>query len=418
MKKIFSMILLISLLALSRHSLSLMAAENEPQGQIFKEFTYNKENIRCALSTNRDKDGTLRPNNYPEMTPFYLMIDDLEKAIAAEFIVEYWGGHIGTSDQKVKFNGHDFIPLPTIQHTPTNPQCYFRNILGASVPVPLAHLKTGENLMQFSLGPQTCYSFNWAWYFLYSVTMRVYYDTTKPHPVGRVVSPNSGDVISELPTLSAEAASPNGKISEVIFWGYYDDFDWKGTGEFRQWHFQYQLGAIKQYLGRVIRPPYQTTWNNHFVPDQTTPMKIRALITDETGMKYLTPIVENIRMVRNDRSVKMYHSKDVPENFGVRIGQRKSCTIHLPDDLSNAKSARLVVSTWSGATEDGARHEIGFNGIKLSDNFGVFHGYSYKMLHVPLNLLKSGSNEVYIYSEFEGHALEINWPGPVLLIEY
>jgi len=394
------------------------AVENENQARIFKEYAYTKDHIRCALRSNRQKDGTPRPNNYPNMKEFYLDIDDLDQAISAEFIVEYWGGHIGTSDQKFKFNGNAFIQLPTIKNTPTDPQCYYRNILGASVPVPLEHLKEGANLMQFSLGPQTCYSFNWAWYFLYSVTMRIYFDESKPHPTGRVISPQSGDTIGDLPKLATDVSSPNGKITEVIFLGYYDDFDWKGTGEFRQWHFQYQYSQLKQYLDRVIRPPFEATWNNEFVPDQSKSMKIKAIITDETGMKYMTPVVDNVKMVRDGRSVKMYISNDVPENFGVRVGGRKSCTINIHDDLSGAKSVRMVVSTWSGATDDGSRHEIGINDVKLSDNFGTFHSYSYKMLHVPLKLLKSGSNEIYIYSEFKGHALEINWPGPVLLIEY
>ncbi len=413
MKKNYFVIVLIGTLLLTAFCIA-----QENQGKIFKEYSYTKDHIRCALRSNHTKDGTLRPNNYPDMMEFYLNIDDLDKAIGAEFIVEYWGGHIGTSDQKFKFNGNEFIPLPGIKNTPTDPQCYYRNILGASVEVPLNHLKEGENLMQFSLGPQTCYSFNWAWYFLYSVTMRIYYDESKPHPTGRVVSPKSGETIADLPRFKAEVSSPNGKITEVIFLGYYDDFDWKGTGEFRQWHFQYQYGTIKQYLGRVIRPPFEATWNNKFVPDQTKPMKIKAMITDETGMKYMTPVVDNIKMVREGRSVKMYASDDVPENFGVRVGKQKSCTVDVPDDLSQAKSCRLVVSTWSGATDDGSRHEIGLNGVKLSDNFGTFHSFSYKMLHVPMDLLKQGTNEIYIYSDFEGHALEINWPGLVFLIEY
>lgn len=396
----------------------LFAGDATSTGHIFKEFTYDKDHIRCALRSNHQKDGTLRPNNYPDMMEFHLSIDDLDHAIGAEFFVEYWGGHIGTSDQKFKFNGNEFIPLPTIHNTPSDPQCYYRNILGAGVAVPLDHLKTGDNVMQFSLGPQTCYSFNWAWYFLYAVTMRIYYDDSKPHPVGQITFPAAGDTLTENPRLAARASSPNGNITEVVFLGYYDDFDWKGTGEFRQWHFQYQYGTLKKYLGRVIRPPFEATWNSMFVPDQSDPMKIKAIITDETGMKYMTPEVENIHFNRDERSVKMFTSDDVPENFAVRVGRRKSCTITLPDNLEQAKSARLVLSTWSGATDDGARHEIGVNDVKLSDNFGIFHSYSYKMLHVPLELLKPGSNEIYIYSDYHGHALEINWPGPALLIEY
>jgi hypothetical protein len=171
-------------------------------------------------------------------------------------------------------------------------------------------------------------------------------------------------------------------------------------------------------MGRTGRPPFEISWNNRLIPDQSTPISIKAMLRDSTGMCYMTPAVENISLIRNERSVKMYRSNDVPEKFSVRVGRQKSCTIEINDDLSKAQSARLIVSTWSGATDDGSRHEIGINGIKLSDNFGVFHDYSYNYLHIPLEFLQQGTNEIYIHSDFKGHGLEINWPGPVILIEY
>jgi hypothetical protein len=58
------------------------------------------------------------------------------------------------------------------------------------------------------------------------------------------------------------------------------------------------------------------------------------------------------------------------------------------------------------------------NGKRISDNFGRFQDYSYDFLSVPLEYIREGRNEISIYSVFEGHSLEINWPGPVLLIEF
>lgn len=57
-------------------------------------------------------------------------------------------------------------------------------------------------------------------------------------------------------------------------------------------------------------------------------------------------------------------------------------------------------------------------GKQLKNNFGQWHNYSFDELEAPLALLKPGVNEVSIYSEYTGHGLEINGPGPVLLIEY
>ena len=37
---------------------------------------------------------------------------------------------------------------------------------------------------------------------------------------------------------------------------------------------------------------------------------------------------------------------------------------------------------------------------------------------MPLDRLQAGRNEISLFSTFMGHMIEINWPGPVLLIEY
>ena len=44
--------------------------------------------------------------------------------------------------------------------------------------------------------------------------------------------------------------------------------------------------------------------------------------------------------------------------------------------------------------------------------------YSYDAVPVPLELVRTGPNEFHVYSTTEHHAAEINWPGPVLFIEY
>lgn len=58
------------------------------------------------------------------------------------------------------------------------------------------------------------------------------------------------------------------------------------------------------------------------------------------------------------------------------------------------------------------------NESQVSDNSKEFHNYDINYLNVPLNLLKNGENTISIYSEYSGHALEINWPGPVIMLIY
>jgi len=54
----------------------------------------------------------------------------------------------------------------------------------------------------------------------------------------------------------------------------------------------------------------------------------------------------------------------------------------------------------------------------IAKNIGVHHEYSLDTLKIPVSTLKPGENRLYMYSNYIGHALEINWPGPQLLLEF
>jgi hypothetical protein len=113
----------------------------------------------------------------------------------------------------------------------------------------------------------------------------------------------------------------------------------------------------------------------------------------------------------------MYKPVDVPEGFGVRMAERKTCKFQIDVDPARLRSARLVVSTWSAATDDLSMHEIGLNGKRIADNFGVFHDRSFDVLPVPPSFLRQGENILYIESRYTMHGSEVNWPGPVLFVE-
>ena len=116
--------------------------------------------------------------------------------------------------------------------------------------------------------------------------------------------------------------------------------------------------------------------------------------------------------------VKMYNTLNLDENFGARIGRKKECIIQVNDDISKAISAYLVVSIWSGESDDGKIHALGINGKILAECPGKLHDWAFLRIPVPLDWLKTGDNVFFIYSETEGHALEVNYPGPSLLIRF
>jgi hypothetical protein len=203
----------------------------------------------------------------------------------------------------------------------------------------------------------------------------------------------------------------------VEFIGEYEDFDWDGDGVWREWQYQTRYGVLHHHIGTATAPPWRVAWDASRLPDQVQPIRVRARITDATGLTYLTPPLEDLRLERARRRVRMFTSQDVPDRFSARAGGSAKCNIDVRD-LDNARAAWLIVSTWSASTDDESIHELRLNGERLANRFGQFHNYSYDRLPVPLDRLRRGSNEIAVFSEFTGHGLEVNWPGPALVVEY
>lgn len=395
-------------------------AQPEP-GDIYREITFRVDSRHFG---ELDPDT---PRQWPEGDSFHNFQArrprplnlDLGGVTRAELSVEYWGGHIGTTEQKFSVNGNDWIYIAHPGGMDGDPQCYYRTILGNNaVEIPLEYLESGLNEFVFTAGPQSCYNFDWGFYWVYSFTVRLYYGPEQDHPSGQIVGIAPGDTLRELPTLSAIIDPGSHRVRQIDFIGLYDDFDWDGNGIYREWQYATDQGRIVRHIGTVVAEPYSVRWNTDLLPDQVLPVSLSLKITDETGLTFMTPAVENIQFQRLGWSVKMYDSDDVPERFGVRNGGESQCTIKIEDDLKQARTAQLVLSSWSAKTDDGAKHEIRINGRLLADNFGRFHDHSYDELNVPIDFLNQGVNTISIHSDFKGHALEVNWPGPVLKVSY
>jgi hypothetical protein len=277
----------------------------------------------------------------------------------------------------------------------------------------VAQLKQGMNDFRFTAGPQACYSFDWGFYWVYAFTVRLYYGGSMPHPEGRITSPADGDLIGDFPRIVATAHRADVPISRVDFLGEYEDFNWEGDGVFRQWHYVLERGILSRHIGTAMQPPWTAAWDTSWLPDQQQPVRLAARITDAHGWSYMTPAV-TVRMQRAGRSVKMFKASDVPEKFASRVGARKECKIMVEGSLAGARAMRLLLSTWSAA-HDG---EITLNKTKLADRVGYVHNYSFDSIPLARGVVKEGENVFSIFSNTKEHAAEVNWPGPVLLVEY
>jgi hypothetical protein len=101
-------------------------------------------------------------------------------------------------------------------------------------------------------------------------------------------------------------------------WVEYDDFDWDGNGVWREWQFTTHHGVLQHHLGTATNAPWRVRFDARWLPYQSQPVRVRARITDATGLVWLTPPVENLVQKRERRSVRMCKPVNVPENFCSR----------------------------------------------------------------------------------------------------
>jgi hypothetical protein len=362
-------------------------------------------------------------------TPLDLVIDDLEKADRAEILIEYWGGHLGTSEQSFSVNEGPWLALPQPEGMPGRPECYNRTLLGnPAVELPLQFLKEGRNSFRFHAGPQICHDFGWGFYWIYAFTVRIYYAADKTNAlrcrleIGDTKSaPADGsslEVIDENPTfsLSYENEDEAEEIERTDLVGLYYDYDWEGNGLYRDRHYQYRNGQLRMHIGSSDGSnglEHRIQWNTEWLPDQLLPVHILPFCRRTDGFVHVGRELKCL-FKRSRGSVVMHTADRVPEAFCVRVGQGKTCFFRDVGELSRIEAAAIALSTWSADHAD----EIGINGTKLVDRIGLVHDYSYDLIQTPVSAVQEGANIFYIFSRTEHHAAEINWPGPALLLRY
>ncbi|MBI5474214.1 MAG: T9SS type A sorting domain-containing protein [Ignavibacteriae bacterium] len=349
---------------------------------------------------------------------------DLALATKAELVIDRWGGHLGTQDKILRFNGQlDSIPVPELATTPTASECYIQQP-NITVSIPLSNLVSGTNTLQGSCDNQTCYYFNWGQWGWYAMTLRIYYDGSKPHPTGTITTPATGSTLGDNPSVTAAASGAAG-IAKVEFLGYYDGPDFDGDGVYREWHRSYRRGTvldIANHLGTATTSPYTVTWNTEWLPDQTAgSVKVMARVQDNDGVWYVMPIVDNLTFQRASGSVRFYKPSNVPENFWPRAGLTKSCNFKIPvqDSTAVAQAARMMIATWNGNDTDGDEHWYKVNEYQVPDYIGA--GYQYKLndISLPVSALKFGTNRFQVFaSTTQHHGIEMLWPGPGFLVKY
>jgi hypothetical protein len=385
----------------------------------FREFTFRYDRAEIpVMDPGATHELAARIAKNPRVgSPAKLDLGNIEGATHCEVVFEYWGGHLGTSDMGVVVNDQAWYELPQTQGTPTNPLAYYRIMQGgATVDLDLGDLRSGVNEFLFTAGPQVVHNFNLGFYWMYSFTVRLYFADLS-HPVVNFCWPLSGDTLGEMGNVAVKCESDFTRIKQVDFVGRYLDYPWSGNGIANTWQLRSHWGAWGGHIGStdhtVTDEPLSVTWDTQWIPDQPTPIALMARVQTLDGVMSTTPVLENVTFARAHRSVQMVPSHNVPEAFGVRVGERKTCGFRV-EKLDGLVGARLAISSWSAAHAD----EIGFNGQLLVDKLGRVHDTSFDLLPIPRKWIREGENEFFMFAETEHHMAEMNWPGPVLLLEY
>ena len=410
-----------------------MAADGQTPRRLYKEFTYQSRGDRDWRITDDEavKAFPRAKDHLPNAT-LNIRIDDLKHAVAAEAVLDRWGGHRGTTNKRIRFNGHDWIGVPEIDNLPDGirgEQLMYQD--NPTVPIPIDHLVEGDNAFEGDCDESG--GFGWGQWGLYAMVVRVYYDAEAKNvadeefPCGRfnirgkITAPISGATIGNRPMITVDATAAMG-VARIDLMARYDDYDEDGDGDHGGYHgtrFQLSDGGdndLRNHIATIYSQPYRAVWNTDWIADQTDgAIAIVANIQDSRGYWMTTPIVDGLTLRRN-HSVRIHHARGVPEDFSVRVGETKTCEIVIDDkNLPSATGARLHLRTWHGW--DGHHEPLRINGHPILIG-GKNHFYDYDQLAFDPAWLRPGKNEFKIHSKTEHHMLEVLWPGPSIAVRY
>lgn len=349
-----------------------------------------------------------------------IQIDDLDKAIRAEVLMDIWGGHPGTSGKKFRFNMNDWIDIPRVPTLVISSPCFMKEY-NVILDLPLEYLHEGENTFQGTSGGQVCGNFNWGQWGWYVMIVRVYYQPDKAHIEGQISLPLSGSSITDDPAIRVETEDP-GSVSSIQILGHYLGYDENGDGIYSDWHRAYHGDKISGHVGTIEKEPFQLTWNTRYISDQKTAgLSFLARIKDTSGVWFVSDIVDSISLQRPDSlSVLMHRPNHVPENFWVRAGNTKRCYIDI-NPPGQAMEAVLYHRTWNAGDDEVAVGSWA-KGLEVNRHsykcYGKNHFFALSGVQLATGDLIKGDNTIAYRSNTQHHGMEILWPGPSIMVRY
>lgn len=417
------------------------ASQDPPFGAVYKEIKLkwpdaNKPWRVTNPNAGREEAQAFLPNPILQFgnlvyqpEPFTLNAEDLNDDVdRVEVIIDRWGGHPGTKDEKFRVNGKEWYNIPDAPTLPTTSVHEYLHQDNPKIVIKKTDLNSsGTNTLEGTTSHTSPSGWGqWGWT---SVLVRIYYKAdSRTVAKGNV---NISNTFTDNPQVKTDIQTQSGvTATKVDYVGYYEGVDEDGDGYTTDWHEAYfspkqvqtgEVFKISHHVGTATQgQDFPVTWDTKYVPDQNPgSVKIYAKIQSSNGLTYLTQPKTGLTLQRTGSSVKIYHAQGVP----VRYSSRKNnivdvVRVRIPagTNLSTAKESVMFWRTWNGKDYD-----WGYNNY-VTKFTAVNHGFDQSYYNVPLNSLvvASGATDgkVWIKANTEDHAAEVMWPGPALVVRY
>lgn len=415
MKSIFTVIFLLNFAALA-------FAQPGP-GDVFKEYAWatpgngqSESFLRVCGDGDYSEPTSDEWNFFPEgfVDNGWLSLNeelDMKDAIRAEVLVERMLCHDGTTGLAVKFNEGEWHAFPDADSIP-QPQREYLYHYYPIVQIPLSELNSAQvnNRFRFTLNPGQ--RFGMPQNMVYGMVLRIYYKNTKPHCEAEIAGINHGDGLGEEVELNVKSRS---EFSRVDYIGLMDNLNYEGDGVYYQWHYNYHRGELVNHIGSSSTGEFK--WDTKWIPDQPRAMHIAARVTDENGVIYMTPAVNDLHFER-DFKVELCKPYNIPRRWATRESEFVA-GFDVKGDLSRAESFLVSAVTWSPGY---------LNGVYLNDFLILDREsckYCYHIIRIEsdetaflsgMNSLKTGKTPYYHGKMV--HGTEIQYPGFMVLVRY
>ena len=341
---------------------------------------------------------------------------DLKGAAAAEVIVERIQSHEDTKNLRISFNEGNLIKIPEPARIP-EPRTDYMFHTNIRVPVPLSDIKHGDNSFKLTVDPHQ--RWDWPQNLVYGIVLRVYYSSNVGNEnQHKIVGLEENGTIAEELSLSLSGEDLE-QFERVRYIGLYNDVNYQGDGQYRQWQQDLHRGQPTIFIGESTAPPYKVHWDTEWIPDQSKGMAISALLTDKEGKTRVLQPVTGLSLDRDHRVSLIKPSQQDP--FWTTRNDVHKETLEIPIEPQSITAVNAYLKSWSPCYTAGIR--INDKLIEDQNEYPCYDSFWHELPISDMGVLKEGVNvletlKTPLHNGKMVHGMDVQWPGIMLKIKH